>query len=129
MSNIFEEVYSKIKTIVKNIYTDEKKVGAVIATVKGDVPATVKAMEPFWKASLTLYSALITAVDDKGINISVDSTAFADAKAWFATFHSVSTIIEKDYQDIKADFPVAATTQPVIAVPLAAEDENLAKPI
>ena len=116
VANIFEEVFSKIKTIVKNIYADEQKVGAVLATVKADVPATVKAFQPFWAASLQLYSALITAVDDKGLNIPVDSAAFTAAKAWFASFHSVSTVIETDYKSIAADFAaVPATPEPVIA--------------
>lgn len=116
VSNIFEEVFSKIKTIVKNIYADEKKVGAVLATVKADVPATVKAFQPFWASSLALYSALITAVDDKGLNIPVDSAAFTAAKAWFTSLHSVSAIIESDYKSIAADFtPVPTTPEPAIA--------------
>lgn len=133
MANIFEEVFSKIKTIVKNIYADEKKVGAVLATVKGDVPDTVKAMQPFWVASLSLYSALITAVDDKGLNIPVDSAAFTAAKAWFTSLHSVSAIIEKDYKDIAGDFaPVPATTEPIIApapVSLIVNEVSEVKPV
>jgi hypothetical protein len=127
VSNIFEEVFSKIKTIVKNIYADEKKVGAVIATVKSDVPDTIKAFQPFWASSLALYSALITAVDDKGLNIPVDSAAFTAAKAWFTSFHGISTIIETDYKNIAADFaPVPATSEPIIApAPIAA----VAKPV
>jgi hypothetical protein len=133
VANIFEEVFSKIKTIVKNMYADEKKVGAVLATVKADVPATVKAFQPFWAASLALYSSLITAVDDKGLNIPVDSAAFTAAKAWFSSFHSVSDIIEADYKSIAADFaPVAATPEPVITpapVPLIVNEVSEVKPV
>jgi hypothetical protein len=127
VANIFEEVFSKIKTIVKNIYADEKKVGAILATVKADVPATVKAFQPFWASSLALYSALITAVDDKGLNIPVDSAAFTAAKSWFTSLHSISAIIENDYKSIAADFtPVSATTEPVIAP---APPEIVVKPV
>jgi hypothetical protein len=132
VANIFEEVFSKIKTIVKNIYADEKKFGAVIATVKNDIPDTIKVMQPFWASSLALYSALITAVDDKGLNIPVDSAAFTAAKAWFTSLHSVSAIIEADYKSIAADFtPVPATTQPVISVPepLPVPSEIAVKPV
>lgn len=111
-------VFNDIKGFAVKLFADEKKVQSVLEVAVKDAPAITEAIVPLWKASIPLAAAIAVAVDDKGINIPADTTAYDDAKTWLAQFKVADAAIEKAYKDYEAQKAAApVTTQPVVAVP------------
>lgn len=113
-------VFNDIKGFAVKLFADEKKVQSVLEVAVKDAPAITEAIVPLWKASIPLAAAIAVAVDDKGINIPADTTAYDDAKTWLAQFKVADAAIEKAYKDYEAQKATPAAVAPVVATPVAA---------
>jgi hypothetical protein len=114
-------IFDDIKNFATKLFASEQKVQSVLEVAVKDAPAITEAIVPLWKASIPLAAAIAVAVDDKGINIPADSTAFNDMKVWLAQFKVADAAIEKAYKDYTAK---TATTQPVVATPVPTTEKS-----
>lgn len=117
MANPFADVFDALKGFVVKLFADASKVKTVIAAGVADAPKTAAAGEALWTATLPVVAALTVAIDDKGINIPADTTAYNDIKAWLPAFKAFSAVVESDYKDLVTKQVIAANTAPVVAAP------------
>ena len=117
MTDPFKDVWDAVKNFAVKFFADASKVKAVIQVGVTDAPKTAAAAETLWTATLPVVSALSVAIDDKGINIPADTTAYKDIVAWLPAVKAFSTVVESDYKDLTAKAVVAASAPSAVAVP------------